>query len=144
MRQAPGGELLLRDQGRIDRLRDGSSHVLAHTLLQRSNRDARLFPGRFVEQTTCFRQLDLAPCQPAKDARHLGQDGLQRPDDFLEEADAALEGVIGVLFDGAFHIEVEDFHGGRFLANTVNAADALLDPHRIPRQVVIDECRELL
>jgi hypothetical protein len=54
MGEAPGGELLLRYQGRTDRLRDGIPQVLANTLFQRSNRDARLFPGRIVELTACF------------------------------------------------------------------------------------------
>ena len=65
MRQAPGGELLLGDQGTIDDLRDGISHVLANTLFQRSNRDAWLFSGRFVEQTACFSQFDLTATSPS-------------------------------------------------------------------------------
>jgi hypothetical protein len=54
MGEAPGGKLFLCGRGMIDRPCDGLSQILAHTFLQRSNRDAWFFPGGFIELTTCF------------------------------------------------------------------------------------------
>ena len=46
-----------------------------------------------------FRQLDLAPRRRRK-MRGVSARMGSAADDFLGEADAALEGIIGVLFDG--------------------------------------------
>ena len=52
-------------------------------------------------------------------------------DDGLEQAEAVPEHPIHVGLDGAFVVKVDDADNGVLLAETVNAADPLLHPHRV-------------
>src|SRR5439155_1945925 len=58
--------------------------------------------------------------------------------DQLEHVDLAVEHLEDMVLDGPGSGEVEDPHRLR-LADAVDTADALLDPHRIPGQVVVDD-----
>src|SRR5207245_4217654 len=56
----------------------------------------------------------------------------------LEEVDALVEDRQDALLDRAGEAEVEDLDG-LGLPDAVQPADALLDPHRVPRQVEVDQ-----
>ena len=71
--------------------------------------------------------------------RHLGQNRLQAAHHRLEEADAASERAVHVRLDRSLVMQVDDANDRMLLAEPVDASDALLDPHRIPRHVVVDE-----
>ena len=75
---------------------------------------------------------------PGDDLGQLGQDRLQAADHGLEQADAASEGAVYVGLDRAVVVQVDDADCGVGLTDTVDAADPLLDPHRVPRHVVVD------
>ncbi len=73
------------------------------------------------------------------DCGESGENGLRPSNHALEQIDAATQRHVNVRFDRAFVVEVDDANLGVLLAETVNAADALLHAHGIPRHVVIDE-----
>src|SRR5215475_12833939 len=54
------------------------------------------------------------------------------------------EDVVGVFLNGPLQIKVQDFYRWRLLADTVDTANTLLDTHRVPGQVIIDQGGELL
>ena len=71
--------------------------------------------------------------------RDRAEDLFAAADRVLEHADPPEAALVDVGIDGARRDEVDDRHGLALLAVAVDAADALLDPHRVPRQVVVDE-----
>src|SRR5437588_9608492 len=101
--------------------------LFPHTRFQRSNGDMGLCPGCLVKEPARLGQLDLATRQQPEDTGHLSKDRLQGSDHFLKGTDTMSEGVVGVLLNGPLYIEVQDFHRRRLLADTVDAADTLLE-----------------
>src|SRR5690606_1194839 len=68
----------------------------------------------------------------------LAQDYVQLAHDQPEELDLLVENVQDVLLDGAGRREVDDVRLAG-LADAVDTANALLDHHRVPRQLVVHE-----
>src|SRR5712691_3354685 len=139
MREAPGCQLVLRDRRWRMTIPRRTFKLFPYTRFQRSDGDMRLFPGCLVEQTARLGQLDFATRQPSEDTGHLSQDGLQWSDHFFEGTNTMSEGIVGVLLNGPCHVEVQNLHRRRLLANAVDAADTLFDAHRVPGQVIIDQ-----
>ena len=75
------------------------------------------------------------PDRPA----YVVQDGLERPDHILEPADPGAEPLVDSRFDGVLEKVVLDMDLLVALADPVDAPDPLLDPHGVPRHVVVDE-----
>ena len=71
-------------------------------------------------------------------AFEVAKDEVELADYQLEHADLAGEEVDDVGLDGFVAAQVEDGHI-LVLAEAVQAADALLDAHGVPRQVVVDQ-----
>ena len=71
--------------------------------------------------------------------RHLRENRLQASDDLLEQPDAAAQRPVDRGLDRAFVVEVHDTDSRMALADPVDAADPLLDPHRVPGHVVVDQ-----
>ena len=69
------------------------------------------------------------------------EDRLQLADGVLEDPDPIHDPLDDVGLDRAGRVEVEDRQLLLGLADPVDAADALLDLHRVPRQVVVDDGR---
>src|SRR5690606_13710793 len=53
------------------------------------------------------------------------------------EADPAPQRGVHIRLDGAAVMQIHDPDRGVLLSQAVDAADALLDPHRVPRHVVV-------
>src|SRR6266545_3752728 len=68
----------------------------------------------------------------------MAEDEVQLPDDELEHVDLAVEQLHQVRLDRVLRPEVHDVHLA-LLAQPVHAADPLLDPKRVPREVVVDD-----
>ena len=99
---------------------------------------ARRFYGSDQVSTALAWARGLGQHGPGDGLRQFGQDRLQAADHGLEQADAGSESTVYVGLDGAVVVQVDDTDGGVGLADTVDATDALLDPHRVPRHVVVD------
>ena len=72
-------------------------------------------------------------------AGDLAEDLLVAAHGMLEDADAPQAPEVDVGVDGARRDEVDDGDRLALLAVAVDAADALLDAHGIPGQIVVDE-----
>src|SRR6266545_1724411 len=68
----------------------------------------------------------------------VAEDEVQLPDDELEHVDLAVEQLHQVRLDRVLRPEVHDVHLA-LLAQPVHAAYPLLDPKRVPREVVVDD-----
>jgi hypothetical protein len=66
------------------------------------------------------------------------QDRLELAHDSLEQVDPPSQGEIDVSLDRILIGEVDDTDDRVSLADAVDAADPLLDLHRVPRQVEVD------
>ena len=71
--------------------------------------------------------------------RDLAQDFFAPADGVLEDADAPQAALVDLGIHGARRDEVDDGDRLALLSVAVNAADALLDAHGIPGQIVVDE-----
>src|SRR6185437_429801 len=69
------------------------------------------------------------------------KDRLQFANRVLEDADALHDSFDNVGLDGPWRVEVEDADLLLLLADPVDAADPLLDLHRVPGQVVVHHSR---
>ena len=96
--------------------------------------DATFHVGDEVSSTVA-RASGLRQHGPSDGLGQLGQNRLQAPDYGLEQADAVSEGAVYVGFHGALVVEVDDTDGGVGLTDPIDATDALLDPHGVPRHV---------
>jgi len=70
---------------------------------------------------------------------HPGQDRLQLADDLFEPSDTVLQRPVDPGLHGVFVEIVADPDLAVHLADAVNAANALFDPHGVPGHVVVDE-----
>src|SRR5207245_9133055 len=80
-------------------------------------------------------------CEPACEGvapAELAEDQVQLADDQLEQLDLPVEQLEDVRLDRPGGGEVHDVHFAR-LPDAVQAPDALLHHHRVPRQVVVHE-----
>src|SRR5208337_4315587 len=67
------------------------------------------------------------------------ENGLKLADDVLERPDPVIEPLVDRRFDGLVVEVVADPDTGVHLADAVDTTDALLNAHRVPRHVVVDQ-----
>jgi hypothetical protein len=81
-----------------------------------------------------------AVAHPVGDQRRQARQGRLEPAHHLpEQADALAQGTVDVGLDRVRVVQVDDPDHRMPLPEPVDAPDALLDPHRVPGHVVVDE-----